>query len=266
MRMTTNYLMPGMMTGAGRHAAGVPGDLAGVVRAVQGLFIHEFWGGSYGVSLSDADRATAHIRPAADLLDRVGDRPLTEARAPADRIPVSCRSFSVVSVALLRAHGIPARVRCGYATYFTPGFFESHWVIEYRDGERWKLADAQLDEVQRHALGVGFDPLDLPRDQFLTAVDAWRAIRAGEADPQTFGLPGVATGEGFVAGDVVHDIAALGNVETLPWDGWPPMPDPGEDFERARFDRIAAGQEAVTVPARVFNARRGRLEALTSAP
>lgn len=262
---TEKYVAPGVMTGVGRHATGVPGDLGGIVRVVQGLFIHEFWGDSYGIALSDADRATAHIRPAADLLDLAGDRPLTEAREPGDRIPVSCRSFSVVAVGLLRAHGIPARVRCGYAPYFTPGFFESHWVIEYHDGERWKLADAQLDEVQRNALGVGFDPLDLPRDEFVTAVDAWRAVRAGEVDPGTFGLPGLATGAGFVAGDVVHDIAALGNVETLPWDGWPPMPDPGEDFDRSRFDRIAAGQEEVTVPARVFNARRQRLEPLTSA-
>ena len=164
--MTSTYVSPGVMTGAGRHAPGVPGDLGGIVRAVQGLFIHEWWGEAYGLSLTEDDRATAHIRPAPEVLELVGDRPLTEARDPGDRVPVSCRSFSVVSVALLRAHGIAARVRCGYATYFTPGFFESHWVIEYRDGDRWKLADAQLDEVQRNALGIGFDPLDLPRDQY----------------------------------------------------------------------------------------------------
>jgi hypothetical protein len=112
---------------------------------------------------------------------------------------------------------VPARARCGYGAYFTPGWYESHWVVEYLTADGWKLADIQIDEVQKSALGIEFDALDVPRDQFLTAIDAWHQVRAGEADPARFGLPepGIA-GLDFIAGDVIHDRAALENLESLP--------------------------------------------------
>ncbi|MFJ3223836.1 hypothetical protein ACIPJS_10740 [Streptomyces sp. NPDC086783] len=33
---------------------------------------------------------------------------------------------------LLRATGTPARARCGFADHFTAGWYEDHWVTEYR--------------------------------------------------------------------------------------------------------------------------------------
>ena len=35
---------------------------------------------------------------------------------------------------------------------------------------------------------IGFDPFDVPRDQFVVGGRAWQLCRAGEADPDTFGL------------------------------------------------------------------------------
>ncbi|MFF1714666.1 hypothetical protein [Streptomyces sp. NPDC058268] len=70
---------------------------------------------------------------------------------------------------------------------------------------------------------VGFDPMDVPRDRFQVAGDAWQRIRAGEADPKSYGLPlpdGPLVGEWFVVGSVRLDLAALNKVETLLWDVW----------------------------------------------
>jgi hypothetical protein len=255
-----------MMTGLGRHAetvAQLPGDLASIVATVQGLFLHEGWASRYGVQATDPD--SAHLRRTEDLLDAAGERPLGEARDPADRVLTMCRSFTVVTVAMLRAHGVEARARCGFAAYFVPGFFEDHWVVELRDGDRWRMADPQIDQLQRDVLGLGFDPLDVPRDQFLPGPEAWRRIRAG-ADPDTFGLSGRddLRGEWFVAGSVVLDRAAVDGVEALPWDAWDPMPGPDDPVDVALFDRVAAGEEPVTVPDKVFNTRRGVVEPLVS--
>ena len=39
---------------------------------------------------------------------------------------------------------MPARLRVGFATYFTPGYLEDHWVCEYHPGDRWRLLDPEL--------------------------------------------------------------------------------------------------------------------------
>jgi hypothetical protein len=122
---------------------------------------------------------------------------------------------------MLRAHGIPARARCGFGRYFGRGEHEDHWVAEYGDAgrERWTLADVQLDALQQKALGIAFDPFDVPRDQFVVAGEAWTLCRSGSADPATFGI-GELRGLWFVRGNVVRDLASLNGVETLPWDAW----------------------------------------------
>ncbi|MBM2616229.1 transglutaminase domain-containing protein [Actinoplanes sp. LDG1-06] len=248
-----------VMTDLGRHAAAVaelPGDVESIVRTVQGLLIHEAWAGSYGVTVADPE--TANLRRTEDLLDAAGDRPLTEAREPADRVSTMCRSFTVVTVAMLRAHGHDARARCGFGAYFTPGRYDDHWVVEVGG----RLVDAQIDDLQREALKLDFDPLDVPRDRFLPGPEAWRLVRSGEKDPELFGHPpaGMA-GLWFVAGNVIRDRAA---VEALPWDDWEPMPGPEDEVDVALIDRIAAGEERVDPPAKVFNFRRGVLEPLVS--
>ncbi|WP_250035078.1 transglutaminase-like domain-containing protein [Paractinoplanes maris] len=248
------------MTDLGRHAsavAGLPGDLASIVGTVQGLLLHEGWAARYGVEV--ADPGTANLRRTEELLDAAGDRPLGEAREPGDRVATMCRSFTVVTVALLRAHGFEARARCGFGAYFTPGRFDDHWVVEVGG----KLVDAQLDALQCAALGVTFDPLDVPRDQFLPGPDAWRLVRGGGADPSLFGHPPARmAGEWFIAGNVIRDRAATAGAVALPWDVWEPMPGPDDEVDVALIDRIAAGEESVVVPAEVLNVRRGRVEKL----
>jgi hypothetical protein len=264
--MESSYLTPGIMTNPENHPIPPITNLTEVARTVQGLLIHENWAPRYEVELTDPE--TVHVRPVSALLDVImarDPRPLEIARDPAARTTASCRTFTVLTVSMLRAIGTPARARCGFAGYFVDGWNEDHWIVEYRAGDRWKLADIQLDELQLKAIGADFDPLDLPRDRFLTAVEAWTKIRAGEADAATFGIEGTdLAGQWFVAGEVLHDRAALQNVETLPWDAWDPMPSPEDEVDLALFDRYAAGEEPVKVPDPVFNTRRRRPEPLTS--
>jgi hypothetical protein len=271
------------MTAPGRHAAALaaaPADVAGMTRFVQGLLLHLQWSPAYGVQLSPLRREEAHIRAVVPMLDcalQIDPAPLGAARPLERRLVGVCRHFTVLMVAVLRAKGVPARSRCGFGAYFTPGVYEDHWVAEYWNAERacWVLVDAQLDDVQSQRLGLDFDPLDVPRDRFLVAYDAWRRMRAGRAAPEAFGIADI-RGAYFAAGNVVRDFAALNGVETLPWDCWgAALADPqplAPDYE-ALIDRLAAltatpddsfeellskyrEDERLRVPARVFNVLR----------
>src|SRR5260370_41795239 len=80
------HAQPTGMTSAGRYAAllaPLPRDIAGLAAVAQGLLIHEHMAHGYGVMLSEADRASVHIRPVEHLLAQIvarDGRPLTIAR------------------------------------------------------------------------------------------------------------------------------------------------------------------------------------------
>ncbi len=104
-------------------------------------------------------------------------------------MPGNCRHFTLLTVAALRAHGIPARARCGFGGYFGTGWYEDHWVCESWDAAAgpWPLADAKIDDVQRKAFGVGFDVLDMSRDEFVVAGHAWLRCRPASLIPVSSG-------------------------------------------------------------------------------
>jgi len=257
-----------------------------VAAVAQGLLIHEFIAPSYGVTLSEQERGSVHIRPAEELLEQIiarDGRPLTAARAAPQRLASNCRGFTVLMVALLRAQGTPARARCGFGGYFTEGLFEDHWVCEYWHAgqQRWVLADAQIDGRQRELFSIDFDVTYVPRDRFLIAGDAWALCRSGAADPGKFGLSMIGeAGDWWIAANLMRDAAALGNLELLPWDCWGAMPaedEPIGDARGALFDRLAAltqapdrgfdelcrlvtGDDRLRVPPSVHNALRQRDE------
>jgi hypothetical protein len=246
------FAQPTAMTAAGRHAQTLdklPSDIAELARIIQGLAVHQYMADAYGFDVPEERKAESHIRSAERILDRIlelDDRPLATARPVERRVVGVCHHFSLLQVALLRAKGIPARYRCGFGAFFNAPYFEEHVTCEYwnADEARWVLADAQLDEVWKRALKFDFDPLDVPRTQFLVAADAWIQCRTGKADPAKFGIfAGNLRGLWFIAAELVRDLAALNKAEVLPWDVWGAMPQPGEQLgteQLAFFDRLAA--------------------------
>jgi hypothetical protein len=284
------YTEPTATTSPGEQAPllkDVPDTPAAIAAVLHGLVIHEHMGGGYGVELSADDRRTVHLRRSSDLLAEIAardPRPLDAAREPAGRVPGNCRHFTVLAVSMLRAHGIPARARCGFGGYFGTGWFEDHWVAEYwhTGRQRWQLLDAQIDEIQLGWFPIDFDLTDVPRDKFLVAGEAWRRVRAGEADPAKFGLSQIPeSGDWWIAGNLMRDGAALLNLELLPWDCWGAMPTPADTIDdelAALFDRLAAltlapdehlaelremyADARLRVPTEVRNAARGDWEPL----
>jgi len=243
------YATAGPFTELAAHASRVrelPQTLMELCQVVQGLVVHPFLAHLYGLAPQALRQDELQIRPASQMLDRIlalDARPLSQTRPPERRFVGNCRHFTVLLCALLRAWGVPARARCGFGLWFNPPRYEDHWVCEVWNEGRgvWHLVDAQLDAIQREAFRISFDPLDVPRTQFLVAGDAWQRCRSGRAEPQRFGILDI-RGLWFVRGNLVRDLAAHTKRELLPWDGWGfadnPV-DPEDSTELALLDRVA---------------------------
>ena len=165
-------------------------------------------------------------------------------REPACRVVGTCRHFSVLACALLRHRGIPARARCGFATYFQPGDGLDHWVIEYRQdgGSRWTRLD-----VEYLGKELPVDPADLRPGEFLTGGEAWAAHRQGRIDAAHFGVYGTQNwGPAEIRGNAVRDLAALNKVEMLPWDEWGRMKASYRGETGADYDDLMDAIAAVT--------------------
>ncbi|EPH46663.1 transglutaminase-like domain-containing protein [Streptomyces aurantiacus] len=251
--MDSEYLTQTPYTDPGPHLdtlvgpAPLPRDPAALGAVVRGVMLHREEGAHFGYTVPEErmreDAESRYAETVLRILGERGDTPLTEAREPEARFVGICRDFALLLCSLLRATGTPARLRCGYATYFPDSLNDNHWVTEFWTADRgWVLADAQLIGG---VYDISFDPMDVPRTEFLVAGDAWRACRDGRADPDTFEVSSVPEIKGWqlVRADVVADLAALGGVEPLPWDDWGLMEKDGADVteeELALLDAVAA--------------------------
>ena len=122
-----------------------PRELALVVRR---LMIHRMEGGLFGFAIAQDrlhdDAETRYVDEILKLILERTDAPLATPRAYADRFVGICRDFSLLLCSFLRAKGIPARIRSGFADYFgTDGFHVDHVVTEYWD-EHSKIRRAHV--------------------------------------------------------------------------------------------------------------------------
>ncbi len=215
-----------------------PADVAGLCRAVHASVTHyRGAAGSYPVErITEVD-----TRWVSGILARLAGRGLRDLSGlpEADRFVGCWRDFSLLFVAALREHGIPARTRIGFADYFAPDFHHDHVVAELWDGGRWRRVDPQLEPGD-----FGFDTQDMdtgPSGPFRTAAQVWTQYRSraiGDEAIETFGVgPDVPTrGAWFVAADVVMELAHLHGHGLLLWDVWGAW----DRSDLSEVDRLAA--------------------------
>jgi hypothetical protein len=253
------YASHAPMSDLGEYAYVAHSDaIADLVARVQGLVMHPFHASRYGVSLAEDSERQLQNRSAREMLAEVlaiDAAPLSSTRAPDKRTFGNCRHFATLFTALLRERGIPARSRCGFGAYFPAlpgqeGRKIDHWVSEVwnaADG-RWQLVDPQIDDVQREQLNISCDTLDLDREDFWVAGQAWLRCRNGQEEPEHFGILDM-WGSWFVRDNLLRDVAALCKVELLPWDAWGQMlsatVDELDEAGLALLDRMA---ELTTAP------------------
>jgi hypothetical protein len=208
--------------------ADLPRDLDELRRIVQGVLVHRDWVPAYGITGDDVRLDEQNLRSTAEVLHRafeLDSQSITVARPPLQRVQGICRHFTLLHTSLLRSHGIPARVRCGFSNYFDRSKWYDHWITERWNGERWVRDDPQVDDFQRKFVQLDIDPYDQPPGHFLSGGEAWTLARAGEVDASLFGIFDM-WGMAFIAGNVLNDFACINKVELLPWDSWGMMTGP----------------------------------------
>lgn len=147
--------------------------------------------------------------------------PLSDPRQPEERVRGCCRDHSLLAVAALRHHGVPARSRVGFASYLAQDWNSDHVIVEAWLEGRWQRFDPEFAGYPPSVI----DPADLPHDAgspFLTAARVWLAHRAGAIDVMRYG--GASSfdlaGEWFVHGYVICEVAHRFGDELLLWDIW----------------------------------------------
>ena len=130
-----------------------------------------------------------------ELLRR--DKKYSIGRCVKDKIHITCRGEALLLVSILKAKGIPARVRSGFCEYLRhDGIYYDHWLAEYYSNEqkRWILVDA---DNQWGDSKIDFDLNDIPSNKFLSGAEAYLSLRNNKienqkilyaSDPVTLGL------------------------------------------------------------------------------
>jgi len=227
---------------ASQSAVTSPGELASLLadiptsvdrlrQAAHGLVIHYRDDSPLEVGIPQARLAEIDSRYGERMLARLTELQagsLLDPRPPRGRLVGCCRDFTVLFLTMARATGVPSRGRVGFARYFVANLGLDHELAEVwdEDEERWRLVDANVEEDHLDPTdGHTIDPLDVPRDRFLVAGDAWQLCRSGEVDPETFMVDPSLDVEStrswpYLQHNLIHDLAALNKVEMLLWDAW----------------------------------------------
>jgi len=208
--ITDFYRRPSLTSDLGRHRELVPrlptgaGALGTIVR---GLLIHNVAAKIRGLPLPAERMSHMQSVGAEAILDNIislDPGPLGIKRPAGRRMVGFCYHFALLHCALLRATGTPARARCGFAGYFEARRWIDHWVVEYWDGDGWRLTDPQI--------GRG----DLTPDDFHDGLTAWNQCRGGASRPASHGN-GELWGWDELRGSLINDVAALNKVEVSGW-------------------------------------------------
>ncbi len=233
-----DYARHSRYTDPGRFAAlldPLPGDVRGLTAVVRNVIVH--YRGA-GISFTGDRLAEIDHRWLEHILttdQRRFGTPLDTPRPAPQRVVGCCRDFTLLTVAALRQHGIPARSRVGFAAYFAPDFHCDHVIAEYWNGDRWVFVDAQLEPgpddwfdtcdipVADIARRAGTDPAPMP--PFATAAQVWTGFRRGEIDAQRYGVDPDRhlRGGSFVRNYVLQELAHRQRDELLLWDHWGAM-------------------------------------------
>jgi len=218
-------------------------------RVAQGLVVAP--PDAFGAGLSEQRMAERNLRPASALLERALELdsadPLGHPRPAGRRVVGTCRHFAVLATAFLRAGGVPARARCGFAAYFAPPKKVDHWIVEFWSSQEHRWVRVDPEYLDRATPGSA-RPHDLRPGEFLDAGEAWQLVRSGQDDPASYGVFGTENwGPGEIRGNAMRDLASLAvKLEMLPWDEWGPMPASYDGTTGDDFDKLVDDLAAVT--------------------
>jgi hypothetical protein len=218
------YLQPGERTKVKKGTfSSFSNDIPGIRDTIHHLLIHPEVLHLYNLNLPSDRISDRSLKTVSNIIGRIRQikkQPLPVYRDPADRVVNICRQFAMFLCSVLREKGIPARCRCGFATYFVNGWFEDHWICEYwnKKEKRWLMVDPQLDDLQILECHIDRDNLnltDLLPGSFFPGGAIWKMYRQGLISGQLcgFSLEKGDQGEWYIRGNMLRDYFALNKME-----------------------------------------------------
>lgn len=148
-----------------------------------------------------------------ELLRR--DQEYSIKREAKNKIHIVCRGNALMLASTLKCKGIPARVRVGFSKYYKSfPKCEDQWNTEWYDlkEKRWKMVDSSSLGGNNNITDK--ELLDIPKDKFITAAEAWIQIR-NNTFPKEIKLIDTAGYEGLKAAwlELMNDFNSLMNNE-----------------------------------------------------
>lgn len=118
-------------------------------------------------------------------LFRQDNRGFIMGRDIANRVVITCRYVAVLLASILKAKGIPARCRSGYANYFLSkrgNTYYDHWIVQYFDYKSNKWINIDCDGIY----DVNFDQYNMPDNEFKWAAQIWLDVRNGKDSEKNY--------------------------------------------------------------------------------
>lgn len=146
-----------------------------------------FWGDMTKVSITRLNYEEDYFPTAqsmiAELLRKNSNYNIK--REAKDKIHITCRGQAILLASILKAKGIPARARSGFAPYIKyDGISYDHWITEYYNQKEnvWKLVDAD-EHCPNHEME--FDLNNIPYDKFIFGANAYLGLRNNSIKPKS---------------------------------------------------------------------------------
>lgn len=146
-------------------------------------------------------------------LYRRDDRGLTNDRAVADKLVLTCRYVAILMASTLKSKGIPARVRSGFAPYLINNKSIDHWITQYWSEAKGRWVTIDADGSISH--NGNFDPYDMPDGAFDWSAKAWPDVRQGKTAPAYYWNTADFDGLMPIAWELFYDFHCLMNNEIV---------------------------------------------------
>ena len=221
---------------------GLPSSPEGISAVIHAQLIHPVAAHILSIELTEEQKEDERNCPnMVKILAKLQERApigLSLDRRPEHRVVNNCRGHALFMASVLKSQGVPARLRCGFASYLPFAFSCDHTVLEaWMDGG-WRLMDADATNEFVRSRGYDFDVFDMPYEIFDFGWKAWRRVRGGFDPIEKYGVPGGAHGWPFLHTALIRDMLALFGQEVPVWK-CPPFKDLHEEDVHPTLDRIA---------------------------
>lgn len=170
-------------------------------------------------------------------LFRQDSRGFTMGREIKDKVVITCRYVAILLASILKAKGIPARCRSGYADYFLSErgkVFYDHWIVQYYSSKEKRWINVDPDDEYNGT----FNQYDLPNNEFKWIAQVWLNVRKNRDDYKRYIHGSHYNGLNNLAYALFFDFHSLMNDE-ISYLFFPTMFDKKDEFDNLTDEELS---------------------------